>query len=139
MCCGKAASLRALHFSTFGIHERIMNQIRKILVSLLVFSTLVLLLSFSVQAQARRAMAPADILRIPNVSDAQISPNGDWIAYTVSTIEADQTVSTLWLVRAGERLSNLPPTSRQPEQRRNWDLPRIAGRPLLPPGWSGAN
>src|SRR6267378_3207061 len=74
MCCGKAASLCALHFSTFGIHERIMNQIRKILVSLLLFSTLVLLLSFSVQAQPRRAMAPADILRIANVSDPQISP-----------------------------------------------------------------
>jgi len=84
-------------------------------------------------------MAPADILRIANVSDAQISPNGDWIVYTVSTTEADQTVSTLWLVRAGERLSNVPPTSRQPEQRRNWELPRITGRPLLPPGWSGAN
>ncbi|HMG75595.1 MAG TPA: S9 family peptidase [Pyrinomonadaceae bacterium] len=116
-----------------------MNRIRKALVSALLFSALSVPLSSSVQAQPRRPMAPADILRIANVGDAQISPNGDWIVYTVSSIEADQTVSTLWLVRAGERLSNVPPTSRQPEQRRNWDVPRIAGRPLLPPGWSGAN
>src|SRR5882762_7116753 len=116
-----------------------MNQVRKALVSTLLLSALPVSLSSSVHAQTRRPMAPADILRIANVSDPQISPNGDWIVYTVSTIEADQTVSTLWLVRAGERLSNVPPTSRQPEQRRNWDLPRIAGRPLLPPGWSGAN
>jgi dipeptidyl aminopeptidase/acylaminoacyl peptidase len=116
-----------------------MNRIRKALVAALLFSTTVLWLGSSVRAQPRRPMAPADILRIANVSDAQISANGDWIVYTVSSIEADQTVSTLWLVRAGERLSNVPPTSRQPEQRRNWELPRIAGRPLLPPGWSGAN
>ena len=128
--------------STYAAAEStntMMNRIPKALVSALLFSALSVPLSSSVQAQPRRPMAPADILRIANVSDAQISPNGDWIVYTVSTIEADQTVSTLWLVRAGERLSNVPPTSRQPEQRRNWDVPRIAGRPLLPPGWSGAN
>jgi dipeptidyl aminopeptidase/acylaminoacyl peptidase len=100
---------------------------------------LVSLLVTMVWPQARRAMVPADILRIANVSDAQISPNGDWVVYTVSSIEGDQTVSVLWLVRASERLSNIPPTSRQPEQRRNWESPRIPSRPLLPPGWSGAN
>ncbi len=100
---------------------------------------LVSLLAITVWPQARRPMAPADILRLTNVSDAQISPNGDWVVYTVSTIEGDQTVSVLWLVRASERISNIPPTSRQPEQRRNWEAPRISSRPLLPPGWSGAN
>ncbi len=37
----------------------------------------------NVTAQTRRPMAPADILRIANVSDAQISPNGEWIVYTM--------------------------------------------------------
>jgi dipeptidyl aminopeptidase/acylaminoacyl peptidase len=115
------------------------DMLQKTLVQALLISILAISLSSSVQAQARRPMAPADILRIANVSDAQISPNGEWVVYTVSTIEGDQTVSTLWLVRAGERLTNVPPTSRQPEQRRNWDVPRIAGRPLLPSGWSGAS
>jgi len=117
----------------------ITTQIRIAAVSALLFCAPGILLSASVRAQARRPMAPADILRIANVSDAQISPNGEWVVYSVSTIEADQSVSILWLVRAGERLTNVLPTSRQPEQRRNWESSRIQGRPLLPPGWSGAN
>ena len=112
-----------------------MNSKRNLLAAVLLIS----LLPFAGWAQPRRPMAPADILRIANVGDAQISPNGDWVVYTVSTTEGDQTVSTLWLVRAGERLSNVPPTSRQPEQRRNWDLPRIPARPLLPQGWNATN
>ena len=116
-----------------------MNQIRRTIASVLLFGTLSVALCSPVNAQPRRPMAPADILRIANVSDAQISPHGDWVVYTVSTTEGDQNISTLWLVRAGERISNVPPTSRQPEQRRNWDLTRNAGRPLLPAGWSGAN
>jgi dipeptidyl aminopeptidase/acylaminoacyl peptidase len=115
-----------------------MNQIRKAIVSVLLFSTLSVSHLPSVRAQ-RRPMAPTDILRIANVGDAQISPNGDWVVYTVSTTEGDQTVSTLWLVRAGERLSNVQPTSRQPEQRRNWDLPRVTARPLLAQGWNATN
>src|SRR6266850_3192980 len=116
-----------------------MNRISKALVGALLFSTLVLSPCSLVRAQSRRPMSPPDILRIANVSDAQISPNGDWIVYSVSTTEGDQTVSTPWIVRAGERFSNVPPTSRQPEQRRNWDFPRYVGRQLLPPGWSGSN
>ena len=117
-----------------------MSQIRRVLVSIVVVGAVTAsLLSAVVQAQPRRPMAPADILRIANVSDAQISPNGDWVVYTVSISEGDQTLSTLWLVRAAERFSSVPPTSRQPEQRRNWDLPRNSGRPLLPPGWNATN
>jgi dipeptidyl aminopeptidase/acylaminoacyl peptidase len=100
---------------------------------------LLIALSPTAYSQSRRPLAPADILRISNVSDAQISPNGDWTIYSVATIEADQTVSTLWLVRSGDRPGNVPPTSRQTEPRRNWELPRIPGRPLLPPNWTGSN
>ena len=116
-----------------------MNQSRRTLAGALVFITLSVSFCSSVNAQARRPMTPADILRIANVSDAQISPTGDGVVYTVSTTEGDQTVSTLWLVRVGERPSNVPPTSRQPEPRRNWDLLRNAGRPLLALGWNAAN
>lgn len=117
-----------------------MNPIRKVLVSALLFSVLVASIwPAAVRAQPRRLMTPADILRVATISDPQISPNGDWVVYTVSSTEGDQTVSTLWLVRTGERLSNVPPTSRQPEQRRNWELLRNPPRQLLPPGWSAAN
>jgi dipeptidyl aminopeptidase/acylaminoacyl peptidase len=110
--------------------------------NLLAAVVLIWLLPFAARSQPRRAttgMTPADILRVATVSDPQISPNGDWVVYTVATTEGEQTVSTLWLVRSGERLSATPPTSRQPEQRRNWELPRNPARPLLPTGWSAAN
>jgi dipeptidyl aminopeptidase/acylaminoacyl peptidase len=100
---------------------------------------LVALLSIPIALAQSRRLAPSDILRVATVSDPQISPNGEWIVYSVSTTDSDQTVSTLWLARVGQRSSANPPTSRQPEQRRNWDLPRIPARPLLPPGWNGSN
>jgi dipeptidyl aminopeptidase/acylaminoacyl peptidase len=115
-----------------------MPQILKALAQVLLLSIVGVSLGASVQSQ-RRPMTPPDILRVTNVGDPQISPNGEWVVYTVSGIEGDQTVSTPWLVRVGERFSNVAPTSRQPEQRRNWDLIRNAGRPLLSPGWSGSN
>jgi dipeptidyl aminopeptidase/acylaminoacyl peptidase len=117
----------------------VMNPTRKVLVSALLLSVLVASIPAAVPAQPRRPMAPADILRVATVSDAQISPNGEWVVYTVSTTEGDQGVSTLWLVRSGERLSAIPPTGRQPDQRRNWEPPRNSARPLLPAGWSAAN
>ncbi len=130
------AAAHSLGFVGFK-KEPVMNSKRNLLATVLLIS----LIPFGalVRAQARRPMSPPDILRVANVSDAQISPNGDWVVYTLSTVEGDQTVSILWVVRAGERLSANPPTSRQPEQRRNWDIPRNPARPLLPAGWSAAN
>ena len=58
--------------------------------SALAIATLVIGTSLGVAyAQPRRAttsMAPADILRVANISDAQISPNGEWVVYTVSSV-----------------------------------------------------
>src|SRR3989442_13474173 len=85
-----------------------------------------------VQSQPRR-LSSADILPGATVSDAQISPSGEWIVYSVSTAEGDQTVSTLWILTDGERLSTVPPTSRQPDQRPNCETLRYAGGPRLPP------
>jgi dipeptidyl aminopeptidase/acylaminoacyl peptidase len=110
-----------------------MNSKRILLTALLLIS-----LGCAVLSQSRRLTA-ADTLRVATVSDAQISPSGDWVVYAVSTTEGDQTVSTLWLIRAGERFPSGPPTSRQPEQRRNWEPTRTPGRPILPVGWSASN
>ena len=96
------------------------------------------LLCAAVPAQSRRSMAPADILRIPTVGDAQISPSGDWIVYTVTTVDADQNASTLWLVRASERLGVIPLPGRPPEVRRTPDVFRNPARPLLPSGWNAS-
>lgn len=68
-------------------------------------------------AQPRLPMRPVDIVKVSNVSDAQISPNGQWVVYTVSSVDEDKNVSTLWLARAGV----------------------TSPRPLLPSGWTASN
>lgn len=47
--------------------------------------------------ETKRPMQPADILRIANVSDAQISPDGKYAAYTVTAIENGESKTRLWL------------------------------------------
>src|SRR5262245_24497382 len=88
-------------------------------------------------AQSRR-LGPADILRVATISDAQISPSGEWVVYSVATTDGNQTVTNLWLARVGDRIG-VNPTSRQTEPRRNWESFRGLGRPLLPSGWTGSN
>ena len=69
-------------------------------------------------AQPRLAMRAADIVKVANVTDAQMSPNGQWVVYTVSSVDEDKNVSTLWLARSDTRT---PP------------------RTLLPSGWTASN
>src|SRR6185369_3024692 len=74
-------------------------------------------LTFPCIAQPRLPMKPADIVKVANVTDAQISPNGQWVAYTVSSVDEDKNVSALWLARVDD------------------SSPR---RPLLPSGWNAS-
>jgi dipeptidyl aminopeptidase/acylaminoacyl peptidase len=41
----------------------------------------------TVAAQARRTLEPADIFELKTVSDPRISPDGAWVAYTVSALD----------------------------------------------------
>ena len=54
-----------------------------------------LLLAGSLSGQApRRALTIEDYYRIKTIGDAQISPNGQWVAYSLSTrLEDDNTTS----------------------------------------------
>jgi len=101
-------------------------------------SILVLLLSASLSyAQQRRGMTPQDILRVATVSDVQISPNGAWVVYTVSTIADDKTINTLWLASTNARVpSTSVPTARRPNF--DWSDIRTGPAPLLAPGWSAS-
>ncbi len=98
-----------------------------------------LLISAFADAQPRRPMIPADILRIASINEAQVSSDGEWVVYTLSTTDGNQTLSTLWLVRPGERFFRIPPGGRPSEQRRNPETPITPGRPLLPSGWNASN
>jgi dipeptidyl aminopeptidase/acylaminoacyl peptidase len=104
-------------------------------------AVLTLVLSLSAVGQTRRPMTPPDILRVANVTDAQISPNGQWVVYTVSSVEDDKNVSTLWLVRiAPEPFTPTPvPTpQRRPASYVDWPDTRAAPRLLLATGATGS-
>ncbi len=51
-------------------------------------------------APTKRPFGPTDINKIADVSDPQIDPKGEWIAYTVKTadIDKDKSESHLWMV-----------------------------------------
>jgi dipeptidyl aminopeptidase/acylaminoacyl peptidase len=62
----------------------------------------VLLLSWSeASAQGRRPLAPDDIFNVRDVRDPQRSPDGQWVAYTVSRAvrETDKNDTDIWMVR----------------------------------------
>lgn len=94
------------------------------------------------EAQPRRLMQPADILRVATVSDAQISPNGQWVVYTVSGADGDKAISTLWLARAEVEM-NFTFSEPQTQSRRaapyvDWPDIRTSSSMLLPTGWTGS-
>jgi Tol biopolymer transport system component len=49
---------------------------------------------------AKHPIRPADIYRLPLISDPQISPDGKWVSYTLTTIDSlkDSRNSDLWMV-----------------------------------------
>ena len=62
---------------------------------------LILAFAFSLTAQtARRPLKLDDMMRFRNVSDPQLSPDGQWVAYVVSTIneKEDKSNSHIWMV-----------------------------------------
>ena len=60
---------------------------------------LTLLLSCTLQAQGTRTIELTDLDNLASVSDPRLSPDGNWIVYTVSTVdqEKDTDISNLWL------------------------------------------
>lgn len=87
-------------------------------------------------------MTPPDVLRVANVTDAQISPNGQWVVYTVSSVGDDKAVNTLWLARTLADSLSIPPTAQPPPRRTmpyvDWPEVRSTPRSLLPPGWNAS-
>ncbi|MBV9958217.1 MAG: PD40 domain-containing protein, partial [Acidobacteria bacterium] len=77
-------------------------------------------------------MTAADILRVATVSDAQISPDGSWVVYTVTTPEGNGTRSTLWLVRMAADTSETALEAARPAARRSTPVQ------LLPSGWNAS-
>ncbi|MDQ2975106.1 MAG: hypothetical protein M3R69_06815, partial [Acidobacteriota bacterium] len=114
--------------------------------SAIITAILLIALVAATSGQPRRAMTPADILRVANVSDAQISPDGKWVVYTVSTVTGNESTSTLWVARVGVDFAapTITPLPSGPQRGRPVILSdRAGGRdapaPLLPSGWNASN
>ncbi len=61
---------------------------------------LVLLSVLAFNGQSVRPLKLDDLFRIKNVGDPQVSPDGQWVAYVVSTIDVkgDKSDSNIWMV-----------------------------------------
>lgn len=86
--------------------------------------SLILLAAKTSRAQVNPGMTPADTLRIAGVADAQISPTGQWVAYTLTTVENNESYTTIWVARTG------------PDLARPSEIRFI--KPLLPAGWTAS-
>jgi Tol biopolymer transport system component len=77
-------------------------------------------LALPAAAQQRRTMTPDDVLAMKNVGDAQVSPDGKWVAYVVSAADLKESVTNtdVWLVPAAGgsplRLTSSPKADGQP-------------------------
>ncbi|MEO7507609.1 MAG: hypothetical protein ABIZ95_10265, partial [Pyrinomonadaceae bacterium] len=61
--------------------------------------TLVLLVASGVSAQRRNNFPAAATLSIVSVSDAQISPDGQWVVYVTKQVTGNEYRNAIWLVR----------------------------------------
>ncbi|MEO5583508.1 MAG: S9 family peptidase, partial [Saprospiraceae bacterium] len=69
----------------------------------------------------KRNLQPDDIYRMQNIGDAQISPEGNWIAFTISTIDSakDKRNTDLWMTSwdgaTSIQLTNSPESENNPK------------------------
>jgi dipeptidyl aminopeptidase/acylaminoacyl peptidase len=63
---------------------------------------LISLLFAASTARAQRGMTPEETLRVATVADAQISPDGSRVAYTVSAVAGNETRSSLWMAQTND-------------------------------------
>lgn len=73
-------------------------------------------------AQTRRPLQPDDIFEIKNVGDPRISPDGQWIAYTVSTLDRkeDSSDTDIFMVSTDGGAPIKLTASKKPETSPRW-------------------
>lgn len=71
---------------------------KKILAFLLLF--MVFHIVAYAQTSTKRLLVPSDIYRLQNLSDPQISPEGNWVAYTLTSVDTvkNKRISDIWMV-----------------------------------------
>lgn len=74
----------------------------------------------ALQAQTPRTLTVEDFARIKSVGDPQLSPDGEWVAYTVTTtdLKKDKTDTDVWMVswdgKTNIRLTSSPESESSP-------------------------
>jgi len=89
---------------------------------LAVVAVVVLFASVSFQAQSRRPLQPDDIFQLKSVSDPRISPDGAWVAYTVTTLDKkeDNSDTDVYMVSASGGAPVRLTSSKKPENGPRW-------------------
>lgn len=79
-------------------------------------------LSTSLPAQSRRVLTVDDLFALKTVGDPRISPDGRWVAYTVSQMDAETDTSDtdIWRAPLGGGPAVRLTTSDRPESRPRW-------------------
>jgi dipeptidyl aminopeptidase/acylaminoacyl peptidase len=113
-------------------HDLLPRRLFQSLKSACLFFILAITLN-STLAQPRRELSVADTLRVAGVNDAQISPDGHWVVYTVSTVDGDRNQTSLWLARTSHELLSVPTTPAPVNT--DWPEVKNSSSPLLPSGW----
>jgi dipeptidyl aminopeptidase/acylaminoacyl peptidase len=83
--------------------------------------SVVFLAALSVFGQEKSPFVPQDILNLKRLSDPQISPSGDWIAFVVTQFEENQkTNSEIWLVSKDGKTLRQITENPGPDQAPRW-------------------
>lgn len=74
------------------------------------------------QSTDKRPLQPSDIYRLPSVSDAQISPEGKWVSYTLTTVDSvkDRRSSAIWMISWDGSQDIQVTSSAESESRARW-------------------
>lgn len=84
------------------INRNTVNQPTKLFMKKIFFFLTILFLSLHISAQtsAKRMLRPSDVYRLPSIGDAQLSPDGNWVAYVLTTVDSakDKRNADIWMV-----------------------------------------
>ena len=90
-----------------------MKKIQALLLLIFVFQS-------TANAQTKRSILPSDIYHMQDVSDPQISPDGNWVAYVLSSVDSvkDKRNKDIWMIswdgKQNVQLTNSPEDEASP-------------------------
>src|SRR5262245_14754408 len=95
-------------------------------VAIVVLSAYAVVVDHPVRAQTRRPLEPSDIFELKTVGDPRISPDGAWVAYTVSSLDKKEDASDtdIYMASTEPGRAGAPPvrltSSKKPETSPRW-------------------